>query len=78
MTASNDDTPLSREPMHDTESAEPAYALFAHRPIAPQPRDVLAADPRQTEPLPPSGTENTPTPSACFRASERINPDQLP
>jgi hypothetical protein len=39
----------------------PAYALFARRPILPQPPDVLAADPPASqEPLPPSGTEDTP------------------
>jgi hypothetical protein len=39
----------------------PAYALFARRPIVPQPPDVLAADPPASqEPLPPSGTEDTP------------------
>ena len=39
----------------------PAYALFARRPIVPQPPDVLAADPPAgQEPLPPSGTEDTP------------------
>ena len=39
----------------------PAYALFARRPIVPQPPDVLAADPPASqEPLPPSGTEGTP------------------
>ena len=39
----------------------PACALFARRPIAPQPRDVLAADtPASQEPLPPSSTEDTP------------------
>jgi hypothetical protein len=39
----------------------PAYALFARRPIVPQPPDVLAADlPASQEPLPPSGTEDTP------------------
>ena len=38
----------------------PAYALFARRPIVPQPSDVLAADPPASqEPLPPSGTEDT-------------------
>jgi hypothetical protein len=38
----------------------PAYALFARRPIVPQPLDVLAADPPASqEPLPPSGTEDT-------------------
>jgi len=38
-----------------------AYALFARRPIVPQPPDVLAADPPAgQEPLPPSGTEDTP------------------
>jgi hypothetical protein len=38
-----------------------AYALFARRPIVPQPPDVLAADPPASrEPLPPSGTEDTP------------------
>ena len=40
----------------------PAYALFARRPIVPQPPDVLAADPPASrEPLPPSGTEDTPS-----------------
>ena len=39
----------------------PAYALFAPRPIVPQPPDVLAAaPPASQEPLPPSGTEDTP------------------
>jgi hypothetical protein len=39
----------------------PAYALFARRPIVPQPPDVLAADPPASqEPPPPSGTEDTP------------------
>jgi hypothetical protein len=39
----------------------PAYALFARRPVVPQPPDVLAADPPAShEPLPPSGTEDTP------------------
>jgi hypothetical protein len=39
----------------------PAYALFARRPIVPQPPYVLAADPPASqEPLPPSGTEDTP------------------
>jgi len=38
----------------------PAYALFARRPIVPQPPDVLAADPPASqEPPPPSGTEDT-------------------
>ena len=38
-----------------------AYALFARRPIVPQPPDVLAADPPASrEPLPPSGIEDTP------------------
>ena len=37
-----------------------AYALYARRPIVPQPPDVLAADPPAgQEPLPPSGTEVT-------------------
>ncbi len=39
----------------------PAYALFARRPIVPQPPDVLAADPPASqEPLPPSVTEDAP------------------
>jgi hypothetical protein len=39
----------------------PAYALFAPRPIVPQPPDVLAAaPPASQEPLPPSGTEDMP------------------
>jgi hypothetical protein len=39
----------------------PAHALFAPRPIVPQPPDVLAADPPASqEPLPPSGTEDSP------------------
>jgi len=39
----------------------PAYALFARRPIVPQPPDVLAADPPASqEPPPPSGTKDTP------------------
>jgi hypothetical protein len=39
----------------------PAYALFARRPIVPQPPDVLAADPpAHQEPLPPPATEDTP------------------
>ena len=38
----------------------PAYGLFARRPIAAQPPDVLAADPpARQEPLPPSSTEDT-------------------
>jgi len=38
-----------------------AYALYALRPIVPQPPDVLAADPPASqEPLPPSGTEDMP------------------
>jgi hypothetical protein len=39
----------------------PAYALFARRPIVPQPPDVRAADPPASqEPPPRSGTEDTP------------------
>jgi hypothetical protein len=39
----------------------PAHALFAPRTIVPQPPDVLAADPAASqEPLPPSGTEDSP------------------
>jgi len=39
----------------------PAQALFAPRPIVPQPPDVLAADPPASQgPLPPSGTEDSP------------------
>ncbi len=58
----------------------PAYALFARRPIAPQPRDVLAADtPASQKPLPPSGTDDTPNTECPLPAyQERINPDRLP
>jgi hypothetical protein len=69
---SNDDIPLSGEPAHDTNRQSPAYALFTRRPIASQPRDVLAADP-------PAGTEDTPNTECPLPAyQERINPDQLP
>ena len=47
----------------------PAYALFARRPIAPQPPDVLAADPTASqEPLSPSGSEATPVTECPLRA----------
>jgi hypothetical protein len=56
----------------------PAYALFAPRPIVPQSPDVLAADPLASqEPLPPSGTEDTPVtecplPAPAVAPSARI------
>jgi hypothetical protein len=51
----------------------PAYALFARRPIVPQPPDVLAADPPASqEPLPPSGTEDTPVTECPLPARLRI------
>ena len=51
----------------------PAYALFARRPIVPQPPDVLAADPPASqEPLPPSGTEDTPVTECPLPASAPI------
>jgi hypothetical protein len=54
----------------------PADALFARRPIMPQSPDVLAAEPPASqEPLPPSGTEDTPVtewpPSARARIKIR-------
>ena len=50
----------------------PAYALFARRPIVPQPPDVPAADPPASrEPLPPSGTEDTPVTECPLPASAR-------
>jgi hypothetical protein len=51
----------------------PAYALFARRPIVPQPPDVPAADPPASrEPLPPSGTEDTAVTECPLPASAPI------
>ena len=45
----------------------PAYALFARRPIVPQPPDVLAADPPASqEPLRRPVPKTLPSPSARF------------
>jgi hypothetical protein len=45
----------------------PAYALFACRPVVPQPPDVLAADPPASqEPLRLPVPKTLPSPSARF------------